>query len=252
MNSQQFCERFWFCTLTFSRFHQTDRLSGAGCPTHYVGQLIRGTAVLTNATETVRVGPGEPFFIPRGERYRSQWYPDDGGEVSWYSLGFDLAPFGRQTPLMQKMAVTDTARQLLQPVLDSLTVNCRTVGRLYSFLGEVADGLRFRSNVADPAADQAFYLIQQQPHRRIGEIAALCGVSESGLYGRFQAAFGMTPNTARQEALCRLAEQWLLTTDWSVEEISERLQFSSSSYFRKVLKARTGKTPRDIRRHHLV
>ena len=41
----------------------------------------------------------------------------------------------------------------------------------------------------------------------------------------------------------------LTTTDASVQEISDRLGFSSGSYFRKVLRSYTGKTPGQIRKH---
>ena len=52
----------------------------------------------------------------------------------------------------------------------------------------------------------------------------------------------------KQEILCEKAVQLLTTTDLSVEEISNRLLFSSSSYFRKIFKKYTGKTPRQIRK----
>ena len=44
------------------------------------------------------------------------------------------------------------------------------------------------------------------------------------------------------------AVELLITTDMQVEEISSLLNFSSTSYFRKVLYKHTGKTPREIRR----
>ena len=43
-------------------------------------------------------------------------------------------------------------------------------------------------------------------------------------------------------------EELVETTGLSVEEISNELQFSSSSYFRKILKKHLGKTPSEIRR----
>ena len=40
----------------------------------------------------------------------------------------------------------------------------------------------------------------------------------------------------------------LVTTDKKIEEIADMLNFSSGSYFRKVLKKHTGCTPREIRK----
>ena len=44
------------------------------------------------------------------------------------------------------------------------------------------------------------------------------------------------------------AKQLLMTTNISVEEISRMLNFSSASYFRKILKKYSGKTPKEIRK----
>lgn len=91
-------------------------------------------------------------------------------------------------------------------------------------------------------------LIRSDPSRKIADIAAACGVCESGLYGVFRRTYRETPNTVRQRVLCEQAKHLLVTTDLSVEEISERLSFSSSSYFRKVMRKHTGMTPGEIRR----
>jgi len=48
--------------------------------------------------------------------------------------------------------------------------------------------------------------------------------------------------------LCKKSIDLLQTTDLPIEEISGMMGFSSSSYFRKVLKEHTGKTPHEIRK----
>ena len=58
----------------------------------------------------------------------------------------------------------------------------------------------------------------------------------------------MTPHALRQKILVEKAVELLTTTDIPIEEVSDRLGFSSSSYFRKILFAQTGKTPSAIRK----
>jgi AraC-like DNA-binding protein len=82
---------------------------------------------------------------------------------------------------------------------------------------------------------------------RVAEVARHCGVSESALYASFK-RHGTTPNGARQALLAGEAKHLLTTTDMSVQEISDRLGFSSTSYFRKVLRLHTGKTPSQLRK----
>lgn len=82
------------------------------------------------------------------------------------------------------------------------------------------------------------------------QVASYCGVSQTALYNAFRQQLGITPNGMRQGILCEAARELLVTTGLSVEEISSRLGFSSSSYFRKVLFQHTGKTPLAIRKEN--
>jgi AraC-like DNA-binding protein len=79
-------------------------------------------------------------------------------------------------------------------------------------------------------------------------VAAYCHVSTSGLYSIFKKQLGKTPNELHAEILCEKAVSLLSTTDKSVQEISDTLGFSSTSYFRKILKKHTGKAPLEIRK----
>ena len=91
--------------------------------------------------------------------------------------------------------------------------------------------------------------ISNNPNVRISELAKHCNVSEPGLYSIFKRNLNKTPNTIRNEILCEKAILLLTTTNKSIQEISEELSFSSTSYFRKILKSYTGKTPREIRKN---
>ena len=58
----------------------------------------------------------------------------------------------------------------------------------------------------------------------------------------------MTPISYKNYISIQNAEKLLLTTDFSMEEISEKLGFHSSSYFRRTFRAFTGKSPREYRK----
>ena len=89
---------------------------------------------------------------------------------------------------------------------------------------------------------------RSHPNGGIGEAARRCGISESGLYALFQRSGRSTPNELRQKILVEKARELLVSTDRPVEEISRQLNFSSESYFLKILKKYTGLTPREIRK----
>ena len=81
----------------------------------------------------------------------------------------------------------------------------------------------------------------------IERIAVECHISYSTLYQIYRKVCAKTPNTIRQELLVERAVFLLSSTDRSVQEISDTLGFSSTSYFRKILQKYTGLTPTRIR-----
>lgn len=244
MNSKEFCNSFRFVKITFNRPHQTDRISGEGSPTNYIGCLITGSARLVCGGKTVSLLPGEPFFIPKGCNYRSFWYPE-GENVSWYSIGFDFLPFDPGIPALQKLPCG--GEEHLRAILSSLTVSAGSIGRLYLYLSEISGGMEYEDPGRQSVTARAAEVIKSDPFLRMDAVAAACGVSESTLYSRMR-SIGVTPNFLRQRALCEKATELLSTTDRSVEDISSLLGFSSSSYFRKVFRSFTGTTPREVRK----
>ncbi|MBE6729298.1 MAG: helix-turn-helix transcriptional regulator [Ruminococcaceae bacterium] len=83
------------------------------------------------------------------------------------------------------------------------------------------------------------------------DVAKHCAVNESTLYWAFKTAANKTPNEIKNKFLCQKAIMLIINTNKSVQEISDSLGFSSTSYFRKILKANTGKTPREIRKSRI-
>ena len=81
----------------------------------------------------------------------------------------------------------------------------------------------------------------------IEELARLCHCSESGLFKYFKTFTGVTPITYKHNIMIQNALDLLVHTDLSIEEISERVGFSSSHYFRRVFFGITGKRPKDVR-----
>lgn len=106
-----------------------------------------------------------------------------------------------------------------------------------------------KSNKYEYIIKRALTFLDKNYNCKFDELAAFCGVSESGLYLIFKEVFGKTPLEIKHQIVCEKAKELLKTTNLSVEEISTMLHFSSSSYFRKVFKQTTGKNPLYIRKN---
>jgi AraC-like DNA-binding protein len=246
MTDAQFYNGFTFRKYEYNRYHTTDNTK-TGSPRHFFAKLIAGSAKLQMATATVTLHAGDVFYIPYGIPYRSHWYPESGVN-SFYSIGFSHLP----SPVDYALQKIEGASALFDECFSDITVSADSIARLYRFFAQVKDQMMPRNNLPqEVTAMRALDFMRAHPQARAAETAAHLNISESGLYGILRSSLGKTPLEIRRGLLVEQAEELLLTTDLSIEEISARLGLSSSSYFRKVFSRMTGTTPSAIRKQRL-
>ena len=249
MNNEEFFSSFKFIRIKPNRHNKGGNMSKQGCVTNFLGRLLYGTGKLVSQGTTVMLSAGETVFIPKGCRYESFWTPDENSRLEWDSIGFDYFPQAdKGTYLLQKVEFDGRATELLNAVTEQMKVTPYTVGKLYELLDILLPKMQRQVGSQDLITENAVKYMRDDPFASMSEVAAACHVSESWLYTVFKESLHISPNEMRQKILCEKAEELLLSTGLSVEEISNELQFSSSSYFRKILKKHLGKTPSDIRR----
>lgn len=251
MDNMLFYNSFYFTTYIYKTPHHTD--NSAGISSHYIGRLCKGNArIVTDTGEVLTLNAGDVFYLPLGLRYHSYWSPESGGEhtveLESYRFGYFPCKSGKRYAL-QKILPTEQALALLDRLAADKTVLCSSIGLLYAFLGEMFP----RMTVADSTPQKALFskakhYIAKHPDFRVPELARHCGMSESGLYAFFRSYADTTPIEVKNRIQTEKAITLLGSTDLSVEEISDRVGFQSVAYFRKIVKAQTGKTPTEIRK----
>lgn len=237
---------FEFMTIKFIKSHFTDMKHGA--PKNYIAWMKKGTARFVSAKSSIEVAPGDLFFVPMGLVYKSYWQGDP--EIEWDTYGFTCFPENRRTVYgLQKIPYSDGEREILDALSLDHEVNALSVGRLFTLFGMLQPKMSCRSAVSHgELLQKAVSFMTEDPYMPVPEIAALCGVSTSGLYAAFKRELGHTPVDQRHIILCEKAAAMLTRTDTDIETVSALCGFSSSSYFRKVLFKVTGKTPSEIRK----
>ena len=219
MDNMRFYNFFFFTTLIFQNVHHTDRSSGV--LSHHVGRMLRGTArIVTDHGEELFLSKGDVFYMPRGMRYHSYWYPDesDGGAVEFESYRFDLFPCqtGREYAL-QLLFPDDEALSDLNRLSAHKTVDCASVGLLYAFLGKMFPTMQRVDLDHDRALfSKARRYIDLHPHFRVSDLARHCAISESALYAFFRSYANTTPIALKNRILAEKAVTLLGTTDFSV------------------------------------
>jgi AraC-like DNA-binding protein len=246
-----FSKSFLFNVFEFSGYRHNDNRKGVSV--HYVARMISGNAKLVCGTETLTVNEGDIFYIPNGCRYQSFWYgkPD----IKFISLGFTYMPdFTGQHYKIQKIDPFEEANMLFSEIAEEIkAINCKTIGRFYTLLGLLLP----KMSVSE--CDRHTRLLQSakeyltsSPYSSAAELARACSVSESTIYSVFRKHSDMSINEYKISIIMERAKDMLISTDIPIEEISERLHFSSTSYFRKQFKQHFGTSPRHMRKSYKI
>ena len=238
-----------YSSFAFKNYHRTSGKhtdSSAGCAYHYIGYLYRGSARIISEKDTLELQAGDLFYIPKGCRYHSYWY----GGANFDSFAFSAIPQKEHISYcLQKLEMTQEVKILHKELAADRTVSPGSVATLYKLLWVLMPTMRHHTyDHGNELAGKIADMIYEHPEAPTVTIAEHCGVSQSTVYHLLKKELGKTPNRLRQEAKCQQAVRLLTCTDIPVEEISNRLGFSSSSYMRKLLRLTTGKTPMQIRK----
>lgn len=245
MNDIVFYNNFRFIQAVFSHQKYTDHRTGS--PYHYLAYMIKGHSKIVSENITIELWPGDLFYIPEGLPYQSYWDSED--DIRFLSFGFHHFPEARANQFyLQKIPCNEALKKQVQNIPIKDTVDSTMLGTFYSVLAQVIPCLACKEQPSQKEViAKATAYICDHINCSVSDVAAHCMMSKSALYHIFKQQGDMTPNALIQKIRCQKAETLLSTTDRSVQEISDALQFSSTSYFRKVLRLYTGKTPRQIR-----
>lgn len=230
-------------------------------PHFCMGLLLNGSADFFDCTEQTHIllNPGEIIFVPISSRYISKWY--GAPTVSYIGIHFSFnfsSVFSRQKQfLIQKISACDfsKAESLFSSILGCTADEGKTFHSLSCFfeiLSEILPNLHFRqtsplNSIINPAVD--YIEKNYRLHISAEKLARLCNMSTSRFFPAFKASTGLTPTEYITNHRINCAVSLLLNNpSSSVENISCECGFESASYFRKVFKKITGKSPTEYRK----
>ena len=228
--------------------HHTDASRGA--PFNYLAMMKAGNSRFVGEGYDLEFSPGELYFIPFGFRYHSYWYGAE--EVIWDSIAFRWFP-GGSGYYPQRLDGGNGRLESFQSFTKKFRrVDCAAISKFYAMMELFLPAMEKRSKPhLGKAAQSALDLMVRDPEITVSEAAKRSGISESGLFCEFR-KIGTTPVKARLDAQINYARELLISTDMTVDEISEKCGFSSSAYFYRVFRKVTGKTTREIRAERMM
>lgn len=250
MNDTVFFKNFVF--NEYCHFESVHHDNTLGVKLHFIGFMKQGSGRIVSRDQVLEIQENEMFYIPKGCKYHSYWIADKC--VCFDSIGFLYFPTSAVNGYkLQKISYNQTILDAFMPLSQDKTVNAASIGILYRLLGMLESKLALAPISNDVAVcEKLMLLIKENPQRTIPEYAGLCGISESLLYNYVKKCSGKTPNRLRQECLCQKAAELLVATSYTIEEICDKLGFSSSAYFRKVFHDIYHKSPTQVRKDRVL
>ena len=221
-----------------------------GTSVNYLAYMVKGSARLVSEDKTVSVTEGDVFIIPSGSKYRSYWYGKP--EIEFISLSLPFLPNFENRRYEIQVIPSDSGTVKRMYEIASDTGETPTgVGKLYSLIGTLMPKMIYRTKGKGcELIDKATEIMSKEPKITVKEIAKRCAVSESALYSAFKRHSDKSLGEVRSEILMKNAKDALISTDTPIEEIAEKLAFSSGAYFRKCFKEYFGISPREMRKNH--
>ena len=253
MNNTDFSNLFSFRIYHSSISFVNPRPLIQGATENFVGIILSGKAKFKTKNTVLELNKGDVFFIPKGQFYQSEWLVAEKGNIKYLGLAAANLPVtGNPHYTLQIVRCSDDDKSLLYEISDDCSVNCKTVGLFYTFLGRILQTLERDVSQNDLILEKALEYMHSNDNYQMYDIATHCDISVTSLYTLFKRNLNKTPNEVKQMILCEKAVKLLETTNYSIETISDKLNFSSSSYFRKIFKKYISKTPRQIRKDSII
>lgn len=247
MNDTLFTNSFAFAEVHRGKHAYTD--VRAGTILHYVAYMIRGKCKIVSTDIEISAEAGAFFYIPKGLPYQSYW--QDTEDVTFLSFGFPFFPNPDKKDYPLQVIETDgAALELMHRIPLGPRTEPQGIAALYALvahlIGHMQNSTPCRSRQIVSRTER---LLWENADLRPADISRQIGICESALYAAFAKLGEGTLHDMKEKILFQKAKNFLLTTDLPIEQISERLNFCSCTYFRKQFKAHFGITPREMRKN---
>ncbi len=219
-------------------------------PVGSLAYVMRGRGEYISGGRSFRVCPGDVILIPPGGTYLSRWE----SPPHLVGMHFELAGRVAAHHIVERLAPAGVCHADFLALGRERELSPGGIARFYSLLAILWERATRIPNELDPRIRPAVLYLDAyfSENDSVGELAALCSLSEPHFYALFRASLGISPLGYRRRLRVMQAERLLGTTHMPIGEIAASLGFSSEGYFRRIFREDTGCPPREYRRRELL
>ena len=208
----------------------------------------------------VHAKKGDIIYIPKMAQYSSQFF-NKTERISTVLIEFDIRQNSDEIIFSNDIEIihsntNELIENLFLKIANEFSLQNHSLFSIKSYLYEIFNIIQ--KNNSQKLINNSFYSIKKgieylendiSQKLSIEEIAALCNVSNSYFRKQFKAYSGFSPIEYRLNKKIFNAQKLLNNGEYTISQISDMLGFSDVSYFSKIFKNKTGKTPKQFQNY---
>lgn len=224
-----------------------------------IGYISEGSVVLKTAGREITAEKGDMIYLPDGVKYTSSW--TGAPSVEFFSVHFDFSHL-RETRIDRIFPIQAIKKEqtgdlgdifmlMLEKYEKDDAERLLALSNFYLLWSRILPHLCSGEKISfSPSITLALEYIESEylSDFPISVLAKHCHLSESRLYHKFKEEMKCSPIHYRNSLRVQKAIEYLRDGSYSVSEISDRLNFNSVIYFRKIFKSMTGFSPMEYKK----
>lgn len=245
------------------RFHA---LSGRILDEYQLVYIIKGEGDFASKSfEKRRLKAGSVFMLFPGEWHNYKPDENTGWEVWWVGFKGTIVDnlinekFFLKTSPIFKIGFNDEVVQLFHKILGVANegnmgfqqLAASMVLLILGYLSYTNKNIQFADKGIVNKVNEAKVIMTENPKTSPQDVAKLLNISYSGFRKIFRKYTGMSPSQYCIQQKIYRSKEFLISTDKSIMEISDILQFDSTYYFSTSFKNKTGMSPTEFRKKYL-
>lgn len=220
---------------------------------------LEGETIFKFQNYDIIASPNDFFYIPKGCRYNHIQKGTEKCKFYILSFSFRESEGNRYDSICSFTKINSISPQQAKKFLDFIynsfdygeSAKIEAISNFYKLFSELLPYIKNEKNdPIHPAIRKAMDYINDHllEDFSIKDVADFCNISESRLYHLFNEQLHTTPISYKNQIKIKQSFVLLTTTNLSVSEIAEKLNFASATYYRYAFRKTTNSTPTRYRK----